>query len=1082
MPKRKPNKQNLELDLFGNRSGSLPGTEVDWPSADRFPVNLQHTNVKDVVLPDLKNSRSPLIVAGYASLGDLIDFVAECDACESIRIVLGNEPFSTQRSSFGTKKYAFSEEVIEYWSEQGVSLNLSAKVIGAIDLVRQGRLQVRSAGAGRRLHAKIYCGDEAVTLGSSNFTASGLRTQLEANVRFQRAQDKNRFAEARALAENYWQLGEPYEDAFIALLESLLKVVDWQEGLGKACAELLEGEWATQFLDSDYFAATELWPSQRQGIAQALYILSNQGSVLIADATGSGKTKLGVHLISAIQHRIMRSNRLRRGKPVLVCPPLVKDNWDEEIAQSNLSMAVVSHGNLSRLTDDSWIVGELRRAQVLCVDEGHNFLSNKANRTQRLLRNIADHVVLFTATPINRGVQDLLNIADLLGADNLQESTVDAFKGILGFRSTQHAMTDAELDVIREEVQRFTVRRTKRDLNGLIDARPQDYRSKDGRLCRFPTHVPHFYGLGETRRDCELALEIEALTDQLTAVAHFRNELRLSARLKKSGWTEQAYLEHRLISAKRLSRYMVMATLRSSRVALVEHILGTAEAKTQFDIVGFDKTASGAMIRKLYALREKLPDSALSVPLPEWLTDSDAHQQACQADIEIYRQIKELALAISPRRDDCKVEKLLELYRKNHFVIAFDSRPISLALIRAKLKSRAPDVHVLLATGDVSSQRRDFMAEFAPESTTDAAIGLCSDSLSEGVNLQKASTVIHLDMPSVVRIAEQRVGRVDRMDSMHAEVQAWWPEDKEAFRVSSDDRFIERYETVENLLGSNMPLPNRHDDTHRRNTAREMVREYERKNDEPWDGIADAFHPVRSLVEGHAALISRATYKRHIDSAHRVLCRVSLVQARRPWAFFCLSSGEFAAPRWLFMPSLRAPIMTDLEQIVAALRQQLAGDVQSLQLDDQSATLLGKFLSRLQHDELALLPKKKRRALEEMALILEKLIIQLGKRKTPADLDNLETLITLQNVFKPTASDAWPDYHEIASRWLDIIRPIWFEKLQAPRKRPLLLKDVRGDLLARGDDLVGQLIDNFSDIPEAVRPERRIRACILGVG
>ncbi len=59
----------------------------------------------------------------------------------------------------------------------------------------------------------------------------------------------------------------------------------------------------------------------------------------------------------------------------------------------------------------------------------------------------------------------------------------------------------------------------------------------------------------------------------------------------------------------------------------------------------------------------------------------------------------------------------------------------------------------------------------------------------------------------VVRIAEQRAGRVDRMDSPHQTIEAWWPQDAPEFALSSDEHFLERYETVESLLGSNMPLP-----------------------------------------------------------------------------------------------------------------------------------------------------------------------------------------------------------------------------------------------------------------------------------
>ena len=97
------------------------------------------------------------------------------------------------------------------------------------------------------------------------------------------------------------------------------------------------------------------------------------------------------------------------------------------------------------------------------------------------------------------------------------------------------------------------------------------------------------------------------------------------------------------------------------------------------------------------------------------------------------------------------------------------------------------------------------LSAFSPKSDkNESSIGLCSDSVAEGVNLQRAQAVVHLDMPSVVRIAEQRVGRIDRLDSPHDTIYAWWPEDAPEFALRSDERFIERYETVDNLLGSNV--------------------------------------------------------------------------------------------------------------------------------------------------------------------------------------------------------------------------------------------------------------------------------------
>ena len=131
-----------------------------------------------------------------------------------------------------------------------------------------------------------------MTLGSSNFTDNGLLNQFEANARFSHEDDPVRYAEAVQVEQNYRAVGEDWNDAVIALMNDLLQFVPWQEALAKACAELLEGQWAEKYLPGTA-ARTHLWPSQVAGIAEALWVVENVGSVLVADATGSGKTRMG---------------------------------------------------------------------------------------------------------------------------------------------------------------------------------------------------------------------------------------------------------------------------------------------------------------------------------------------------------------------------------------------------------------------------------------------------------------------------------------------------------------------------------------------------------------------------------------------------------------------------------------------------------------------------------------------------------------------------------------------------------------------------------------------------------------------
>ena len=179
-----------------------------------LPVNHANGSVRDHLWQDLLSSRAPLVLAGFASISKIIELVAAAARkpdCGSVRVLLGTEPFATERVAFGSPSAAFTEEVRKYWIEQhGVSLLLSAKIVQTIQALDDGWFEVRFVPGRTRLHAKMYLGDEAATIGSSNFTDAGLTHQFEANVRYMRASDRDGYARVRQAAENYWSVGAPW--------------------------------------------------------------------------------------------------------------------------------------------------------------------------------------------------------------------------------------------------------------------------------------------------------------------------------------------------------------------------------------------------------------------------------------------------------------------------------------------------------------------------------------------------------------------------------------------------------------------------------------------------------------------------------------------------------------------------------------------------------------------------------------------------------------------------------------------------------------------------------------------------------
>ncbi len=1074
------------LDLFTAARGAAP-LSGEWPAAGRFPLNRDDAAVADVVLADLKASQQPLIVTGYAGLDRLVEFIAEADADSDIRVVFGSEPYDTGVSTWAVGDYDLPRAMKEYWLERGFSVLLSSRVLTCLERLRSGRVRARYvARSAWRLHAKIFVGDDAATLGSSNFTRAGFHYQLETNTRFERTrrgEERRRFDETVQIAEQIWALGRDFNERLIELLEALLQVVGWRDALARASLELLEGDWAGRYLRERYLAEdARLWPSQRQGIAQALYILKERGSVLIADATGSGKTRAGMHLMGAKMQEILAASRLRQGKALLICPPSVVDNWRDESAKAQVQVDVYSHGALShaRSGNRDNVLANLRRAQLLGVDEGHNFLNVASNRTQQLLRNMADHVMLFTATPINRSAQDLLRIADMLGADNLDASTVAAFERMLGVRSITRSLTAEEIAQLRREIAKFTVRRTKRMLNELIEREPEAYRDAAGRPCRFPEHRARIYRLNEPKSDSRAADEIRELAGQLKGVLHFRKKIVLPRSLARRGVSEERFLAGRLRAATKLSQYMIMQSLRSSRAALIEHLSGSDTASEVCGIENLSRSGGGNLIASVGRIAGQPPKSGLSIELPDWLADAEAHRRACGEDRALLERIAELAAEISDARERTKATHLAELSRRFEHVLAFDTRPITLAVIRHYLKEIDPDLDVMVATGDAQSQRSGLLRRFAPTSDeAGRAVGLCSDSVSEGVNLQRSQVVVHLDMPSVVRIAEQRVGRIDRLDSPHRWMEAWWPADDPAFALQSDERFIERYETVDNLLGSNMPLPEEVRASSPALTAEQAIADFETQAGE-WDGLEDAFGPVRTLIEGERALIDSEWLKAWRDMGESARSVISAVAADSAWAFFCTSDST-GIPRWIAFDGEDTEPVGDLESVAALLRRRLGPDTVDLDTITPAAErMLGHFLDRLAAGERNLLSRRKRRALEEMRAVIEVWLENASNRQDQAAVDILHALATMLD--EPRASHQ-PDWEEVAARWLDLIRPVWYEKLtEGGRNKPLLLKDIRAAVIEAEDQLLGHMLEEFSREFPAQRPiDERIIAGIVGV-
>ncbi|WP_292949419.1 MULTISPECIES: SNF2-related protein [unclassified Neptuniibacter] len=1074
-----------------NRSNPPEGS---FPEITRIPHNYGRNTVDSVLKIDLQHEKEPFIVTGYTSLLRVVRLIAGLKEDQDLRLLIGNEPFPITNAPMSLALVTFPEEVQKYWLNKRISLLQYPDVFVALEKMRLGQVDAAYLDIpGRMMHAKMVITSEVAMLGSSNFSNSGLTRNIEANARFKKDEEEQRYTEISEYAEALFSLADDYRGHLKDLLESLLQASSWKDCIARACSELLEGHWAKKYTSYTTLSNPDLalWPSQQQGIAQALWIIENLGSVLVADATGSGKTRMGTALQRAVFDRLIRTGNIRGGGMSLISPPGVVSGWQKELLSYGLSHQPLSQAALSFVDKErainSFVEQCIKQGQILTVDEAHNYLNAGSKRAQVLLRNLADHVMLFTATPINRSASDLLCLVNILGADNFDPKVIQQFNNWLRLdvKKMREARED-QLESLKSEIAKFTVRRTKRELNNLVDKDPDSYLNKHQQLCRYPEHKAIPYDTGESDASISIAHKIRELTNQLKGVAFITRTIDESAFSTPDGESldPESVFKRRLGMAKRSAAYQVISHLRSSRASAYAHIAGLQQTLAFFKFGAKDSTGHKGMIPKLSELEEApgvvLPEQLIGqIEIPDWLNDQVAFERARDKEINIYQDILSELETLDDSRELAKLMLIRELFTNQDQlgVIAFDRHPLTLIYLRhlSEKHQILDDVILLRASGDSTKTERKEVDRYLNNENplTENVLALCSDAMSEGYNLQNASAVVHLDMPSVVRLVEQRIGRVDRMDSIHDEIHVYWPRDHEAFALRADDRLIERFEANEMLLGSNFYLPEGMSD-HCVNY--EEIIEQAEKESVSWDGIQDAFDPVRSLIGDESGLVSTEHYQ-EMAAIEETCTRISAVASDHDWGFFCISGTEFGSPKWVLLSSKQKEPITDLSHISTFLSGQLNDDTKEIDLhSDRCFADVKSYLGRLPEIERNLLPRRKQVALSEMELIL-------GKWAQHADEEQTLFYKKLMGILsQKIETQRAVNWSLLADRWLELIRPVWYEKLNSARgRKAILLSDLR-DVLISSPLPFERVYEHFVVMPDpTTHVSERIAACIIGV-
>lgn len=1090
--------QQLQLHYEEPLPPVQPDRAMQWPAQDRFPLNLKpDRNVQEFIVQDLRASANYLIVSGFTSLNHLVDFFGHEKVwadTRTVRLLLGWDPSFAKRKAWAPAEAG--REVKDYWLGRGFWLDQGGAVFRFSEWLQQGRIRVKYA---RHQHAKLYVGDEYAILGSANFSKSGTTTQQEASERVPRpAQtpddgEQPSYYAIRQIAENFYDLAADYD--LDKLLAALFRLVRWPDALARAISALVDDTW---YQDLPSLAARldnlSLWPTQQSGLTQALNILQANHCVLVADPTGSGKTRMVTALQVALQHGLRAQGDETFYESLTVSPPTVLKSWEREKALLGVLGKDLSLGLLSQRTPGRALEREqLRHAGILVLDEAHNLLNPHSARSRQVAGHGADYVILATATPINRRAGDLLRILQLLDLDNLSDEHLRQYREI--FNAYMRGGTDLsgqQHKQLKQFVGQFLVRRTKPLLRKLIEQAPDLYRNAKGQRCAYPEPQQLTYTTRETAADQYLAKQIEDLAGQLQGLLYLRQFKNPDPTLNL---TPTQYVDQRVKMAPGLAKYMVQARLRSSRFALLEHILGTVAAAEEAGWTNCLVSHSGNVVGTLAAASTRLPTTTLPSTAfvnHTWLLDPVSYQAHCIAEIRVYEQIVELARQLSENREQAKAALLRELVTRSakphNVALAFDSTISTLHYLHWKYLRPYSDVRSHVVTGE--SDKTTILEKCSLEATTQRTIFLCSDALSEGVNLQRASAVVFLNMPGVVRLAEQRIGRVERLDSPYPTVEIYWPDDTAAFALKTDLRLFKAAHDTAALLGANFTPPTELLRTYPGHAqlqliqAAQAIEELQRLREQEnnaWEGLPDAFQPVHDLYVGEKRLIETSLYEQMRPQRAAVKVRLSWVPSTTPWLFVALNGRAGVPARWLWFDDSRRRPSTDLTAICRLLRRHLKGVPTDAgqAWDDEAQTLLEQYTQQLKRLSMALLPAKRQRAIAvgEALTMTQHKVTSVTEQALRVQLWRVRGLSNL------TAHDNTGmvlDAYSLSQQWLLLLQPKLQALRAASRKKLFTLDDLRTAKPAV-QFTAAELTRFESGLVQVECKPLDIAACILGV-
>lgn len=683
-------------------------------------------------------------------------------------------------------------------SEENENMLLSLK-----DLIASGEVRVRLYTK-QRLHSKAYLfkykkeaaeqtrSEGIAIVGSSNLTLSGFKHSTELNVL---VRGNKNFKELDSWFTSIWNESVPFKEELLSSIDDswALKYASPYDIYILTLYNLVQSKMKFRsHVLWDWSGMPKLYRFQKIAVMQAYEILNRYDGVFICDVVGLGKTFIGAALLKQLGKRA-----------VVICPPRIRNMWDEFGERFKIDIKTVSHGALNRgVFDEDSELWKWRDREIMLIDESHYFRNSDTKRYYEIHPFLAGKkVILVTATPQNTSIWNIYNQIRLFNQEGANDYQI---KG--GSLKEFFNLVEKNEVKIQDLLSKILLRRTRKHIK-------KYYQSFEDEPIDFPKRELETisYNIDETYNNL-----FEKIGKALKKLTYARYNLWPYVKEEKKG--EKIYIDLRKITGllKGLHKVMLYKRLESSIHAFSETIRRLLRIhervfeSLEANIIPAGEEAQDIIYREDFDIIDKMEE--LKEVSKKYQVDDfmiEELKRDLRNDIDIFRDISIFLDSVSEDSDK-KFDELVEILdnHKKEKVLIFSEYADTVEYLHRRMKGKIDNLSfVTSGTKDAIS----IIRKFAPkaneyklkdrESPIDVIVS--TDVFSSGLNLQDCGIVVNYDLHWNPVLLIQRAGRVDRIGTEHDIIRIYnfLPHKKVEEKISLKERVSKRVQEIHDHIG-----------------------------------------------------------------------------------------------------------------------------------------------------------------------------------------------------------------------------------------------------------------------------------------